>query len=131
MRKFKCKAVVMEWVNNDMIEKWDASDCIIAEDNWEAEHKFCEGIREKYEYGEKELDIDDIRIEDIGSVDVLLSVILSDYVRFGDTMTVGELIKYLKENFDEDSNIYLADYNGIVPRYGKIEIDRFAFEEDE
>ena len=131
MRKFRCSAVVMEWIGNDIIEKWEAVDCIIADDEWEAENQFTEGIRDKYEYGEKELDIDDIKAEDVGAADLLLTVKLVDYVRMGETMTVGELCQYLDENFDPDSKIYLTDYSGMVARFGYIEMDSFNYEEDE
>ena len=40
------------------------------------------------------------------------------------TMTVGELIHYLQENFDEDSPIYLSHDNGYT--FGAITEDRIG-----
>ena len=131
MRKFKCTAVVMEWVGNDMIEKWDAVEYIIAEDDSEAEEKFIDGILEEFEYGEKKLDIDDIKTMDVGAADLLLSVRLSEYVRMSPTMTVGELVDYLEDNFEMDSKIYLASYGSMVAHYGAIDMDCFEYAEEE
>lgn len=39
------------------------------------------------------------------------------------TMTVGELIAYLQENYDEDTPMYLSHDNGYT--YGGITEDRF------
>lgn len=45
----------------------------------------------------------------------------------GETMTVGELIQYLSEWYDEDTPIYLCNDEGYT--YGNI--DRGSFEEKE
>lgn len=42
----------------------------------------------------------------------------------GNTMTVGELISYLQENYDEDTPIYLSHDNGYT--YGGITEGRFT-----
>ena len=131
MRKFKCTAIVMEWVDNDMIEKWDAVDYITAEDELDARGKFIDGIEEQYDNTDVEVDIDDINVVDIGAADVILSVRLTDYTQSGYTMTVGELCKYLEENFDEDSKIYLGEYSGMVARYGNVSKDCFEYAEEE
>lgn len=131
MRKYKCTAIVMEWLGNDMIEKWNASDCIVAEDELDARGKFIDGILTSYDESNVEVDIDDVYVEDVGAADVILSVRLEDYVKMGDTMTVGELCQYLDENFDQDSKIYLGEYSGMVARYAYIHEDRFEYEEDE
>lgn len=131
MRKFKCTAIVTEWVGNDIIEKWNAEDVIIAEDFWNANNKFIDGIYNTYMTAGKEVDVDDVKATDIGAADVILSVRLEDYVKMGDTMTVGELCQYLDENFDQDSKIYLGDYSGMVARYGYIQEDRFEYENGE
>ena len=39
------------------------------------------------------------------------------------TMTVGELVKYLEENFDEDSPLVLSHDNGYT--YGALDEDYF------
>lgn len=131
MRKFKCTAVVMEWVGNDMIEKWDASDYITAEDEWNARSKFIDNIEESYDNTDVEVDIDDINVVDIGGAELVLSVRLTDYTQSGDTITVGELCHYLEENFDSDSKIYLGEYSGMVARYGNISEDCFEYAEEE
>ena len=45
------------------------------------------------------------------------------------TMTVGDLVHYLMENFDEDQPIYLSHDNGYT--YGGITEKCFNEEEDE
>ena len=50
--------------------------------------------------------------------------------KIGDTITVGELVEYLEHTFDPASRIYLADYSGIVPVYGDIDVDKLVYEED-
>ena len=130
MRKFKCTAIVTEWLGS-RVDKWDSEDVVIAEDIWNARDKFIDGIRASYDESNVEVDIDDVYAEDIGAADVILSVRLEDYVKMGDTMTVGELCQYLDENFDQDSKIYLGEYSGMVARYAYIHEDRFEYEEDE
>lgn len=44
--------------------------------------------------------------------------------QIGNTMTVGELISYLQENYDEDTPIYLSHDNGYT--YGGITESRFT-----
>ena len=127
MRKFRCIAVVMEWVGNDIIEKWDAEEFIVAEDEVEAKHKFLDGIEEQYENHDVELDIDDINIWDMGPADLVLSVRLMSYSALGDTMTAGELCRYLDENFDPDTKIYFGEYSGMVATYGYINEDCFEY----
>ena len=131
MYRYKVEADVTLWHKNTVLEHFEAEDTVIAEDEWQAMDDFTSGIKDDLENESTNVDIDDVRCKLLGPADIVISVKLTDYIRIGKTMTVGELVKYLDENFDADANIYLADYNGMVVRYGGITNDSIMVDKEE
>lgn len=133
MKKYRYMVVasITEWVGNDIVEKWKAEEIVVAENEWNAMNMFTDGIYEKYGTYEKDIDIDDIKAKCLGPADVFLSATIDAYVTgILDTVTVGELIEILKDNFDADSKIYLANYySDRVPVYGGITEECFKYED--
>ena len=121
MFKYKVMANVEQWVGNDMIEEWDAEDIVIAEDEIDARDILNEGIKEYYGDIDCELVVHNVTCEELGPADVFIHTVKERYHHDMDTITVGELIDYLMDNFDDNSEVYLARYSWSGYNYSGIE----------
>ena len=122
MFKYKVIGDVEQWVDGDMIEQWEIEEEIVAENQYKAEDIFNERCKDKFDDIDCELDIRNVVCEDLGPADVFIHTVKESYRHDMDTITVGELIDYLEENFDDNSKVYLARYSW--PGYNYSGIDK-------